>query len=136
MVRPLRYHTGGILRLCLDIEEYRGAIESHLISLGLRLRDLGSEDMGWTDLYNILHYPGPGSPLVTALTKGWGVQEELLATATELLAGGNWQRGGGKGSKPKRLVRPYGDGKESDSKVYGKDPIPMGEFDTWWEEAE
>lgn len=32
--------------------------------------------------------------------------DRLLATAVNLLAAGNWQRGGGKGSKPKPLRLP------------------------------
>lgn len=36
----------------------------------------------------------------------WGIQEHLLAVAVDLLAGANWQRGGGKGMKPKPLSRP------------------------------
>jgi hypothetical protein len=36
----------------------------------------------------------------------WGVQEHLLATVADLLAGANWQRGGGKGQRPKPVPRP------------------------------
>ncbi|WP_406083113.1 hypothetical protein OHA01_26390 [Micromonospora zamorensis] len=36
----------------------------------------------------------------------WSTADHLLASAVELLAGANWQRGGGKGGKPKPLPRP------------------------------
>ncbi|WP_433651027.1 hypothetical protein ACQP2C_32460 [Micromonospora zamorensis] len=36
----------------------------------------------------------------------WSTADHLLASAVELLAGANWQRGGGKGSKPKPMKRP------------------------------
>jgi hypothetical protein len=36
----------------------------------------------------------------------WGIAEHLLAAAVDLLAAGNWQRGGGKGLRPKRVPRP------------------------------
>lgn len=36
----------------------------------------------------------------------WGLQEHLLANIADVLRGANWQRGGGKGSKPKPMPRP------------------------------
>lgn len=37
---------------------------------------------------------------------GWGITEHLLAASVDVLQGANWQRGGGKGTKPKPLPRP------------------------------
>jgi hypothetical protein len=37
---------------------------------------------------------------------GWGIGEHLLAATLDTLRGANWQRGGGKGSKPKPIPRP------------------------------
>lgn len=45
----------------------------------------------------------------TALRDGrvwWGDSEHLLAGIFDLLAGANWQRGGGKGTRPKPIRRP------------------------------
>lgn len=36
----------------------------------------------------------------------WGVTDYLLANAVDALQGANWQRGGGKGSRPKPVHRP------------------------------
>lgn len=36
----------------------------------------------------------------------WGTEAYLLAQAVDLLAGGNYQRGGGRGRRPKPVPRP------------------------------
>ncbi|MGE3835243.1 MAG: hypothetical protein AB7H43_10700 [Acidimicrobiia bacterium] len=36
----------------------------------------------------------------------WGPAEHLLAHVADLLAGANWQRGGGKGQRPSPIPRP------------------------------
>lgn len=59
-------------------------------------------------LVYIRHLP-PGSPLGVALhgdAARWGVTEHLLASAVDALVGANWQRGGGKGQRPKPIQRP------------------------------
>lgn len=51
----------------------------------------------------------PDSPLGIALhgdAARWATSDHLLATAVDLLAGANWQRGGGKRAKPKPIRRP------------------------------
>ena len=51
----------------------------------------------------------------------WGDLEHLMAGAFDLLAAGNWQRGGGKGQRPQPVKRPG-----AGPKVYGK-AIPFAE---------
>lgn len=54
-----------------------------------------------------------------AISKGesaWGLREQLLALNADLVAGGNWQRGGGKGPRPKPIKRP---GAGPDEKQFG-----------------
>jgi hypothetical protein len=46
----------------------------------------------------------------------WSDDTYLLADAVDLLQGGNWQRGGGKGSRPKPVRRPG----QSQGKQYGR----------------
>lgn len=36
----------------------------------------------------------------------WGVPEHLMASVVDLLQGANWQRGGGKSTRPKPIPRP------------------------------
>lgn len=38
----------------------------------------------------------------------WSLTVQMLGRVVDLLAQGNWQRGGGKGPKPKPLPRPGG----------------------------
>lgn len=58
----------------------------------------------------IIRTAGPGTA-ISLWAHGeeatWGIQEELLASIADLLAGANWQRGGGKGKQPKPLERPW-----------------------------
>lgn len=37
---------------------------------------------------------------------GWSLNEHLLALVVDAVRAGNWQRGGGKGAKPKPIPRP------------------------------
>jgi hypothetical protein len=37
---------------------------------------------------------------------GWSVEAQLMALAVDALNGANWQRGDGKGSKPRPIDRP------------------------------
>ena len=51
----------------------------------------------------------PDSPLMIHASKGdsvWQLEHQLLAGIYDATAAGNWQRGGGKGRKPKPVKRP------------------------------
>jgi hypothetical protein len=54
----------------------------------------------------------------------WGDTEHLLAHILDILAAGNWQRGGGKGPRPRACPRP-GKTESDEAKRYGKGGIPM-----------
>ena len=126
---------GGILGLLTLIDEHGEAIEYDLISLGLRLRDLGTDKLSWRDLAVIARQLPRESALARAMVEEssqWGVTEHLLALVVDVLAVANWQRGGGKGSRPKPLPRP---GAQSSGKKFGSDPIPAKDFDAWWNEG-
>lgn len=62
----------------------------------------------------------------------WGPAEYLLASILDALRSGNWQRGGGKGSKPKRTPRP---GEKDKGEKIGSGAIPIKDFDAWWDQA-
>lgn len=69
----------------------------------------------------VAHLPRE-SATVRALTGEqalWGDAEHLLAYIADSLAAANWQRGGGKGPRPRLCPRP-GVRSEDEPKVYGK----------------
>lgn len=55
---------------------------------------------------------------------------QLLASAVDALNAISWQLGGGRGPRPRPIPRPGVDGGE---RVIGSDPIPVRDFDAWWE---
>lgn len=127
---------GGIAGLCWLLSKHAEAIEYDLLALGLRLDDLGTDRLTWRDLYVVVHRSGPGSALIRELEPqraAWAsgaVLADLAAHAVDLLAQGNWQRQGKKSApKPKPVPRP---GKEPQGQKYGSEPIPVKDFDNWW----
>jgi hypothetical protein len=70
---------------------------------------------------------GHGSSLSRAQfgdAASWGVQEHLLAHAVDRLGAGNWQRGGGKGQRPKPVPRPG----RGNSETYTGESVPLDEM--------
>jgi len=63
----------------------------------------------------------------------WDPPTQLLAVIVDLLNAANWQRGGGKGQRPKPIERP-GDHAAKDTKRWGT-PVPLAEgrriLDEW-----
>lgn len=57
--------------------------------------------------------------------------EQVLAVAVDQLQAMNFNLRHGKGQRPKRLQRWW----ESVKKRFGRDPIPLSQFDDWWESA-
>lgn len=113
------------------LDRHQEAIEFDLISLGVRLSDLGGV-LSWRDLYVVVRNLPMSSALARSMSGAeaqWGVTEYLLAQVVDALNGANWQRGGGKGQKPKPTPRPG-----AKAKVLGSKPIPMSEFDQWWDD--
>lgn len=59
----------------------------------------------------------------------WGLVEHLLAANLDALNVANWQRAGGKKrDRPRPIPRP---GVGADRTTYGKDALPLDEFDAW-----
>lgn len=67
-------------------------------------------------------------------TAAWAngeVTAQLLALIGDMIAEGNWQRAGRKNSPhPKPIKRP---GVDSGDKTFGSEPIPISQFNDWWE---
>lgn len=96
--------------------------------------------MSWRDLWVVVRNSGPDSALVRAIhpeLSAWAngaVLADLVALVADLLAVANWQRQGKKSApKPKRIKRP---GAKTDEKKFGSAPIPVKDFDDWWNNPE
>lgn len=101
--------AGGILGLYGLLEQHREAIDYDLLTLGLDLADLGTPRLDWSRLRAVVVYSPPTSALARSMfgdATSWSVSDHLLAAAVDALNAGNWQRGGGKGRRPKRVTRP------------------------------
>lgn len=61
----------------------------------------------------------------------WGLSEHLTAGVLDALHGANWQRGGGKGKRPKPVQRP-GLEPDSEAQTFGKgSALPLDEMAAW-----
>lgn len=124
-----------ILGLLDLIDKHEEALAYDCIGLGLRLRNVGSEDFTWGDLLAIVRQSPRSSALYRAMNpeeSEWGLLEQLLAYNADLTAVANWQRGQGKKKDyPKPIPRP---GIETD-KRFGKDAMSIDEMAAWlgWE---
>ncbi|MFD8618262.1 hypothetical protein [Streptomyces sp. NPDC059513] len=124
-------HT-DILILVNLIDEHEEALAYDCIALGLRLRDVGSEDFTWGDLWTIVLQSPRSSALYRAMNPdeyAWGIEEQLLAAAVDALNVANWQRGQGKKKDfPAPIPRP---GVEAPDNKFGKEALPMDEMTDW-----
>ncbi|MFE9497264.1 hypothetical protein [Streptomyces collinus] len=124
-----------ILGLLSLMDKHEEAIAYDCITLGLRLRNVGSEDFSWGDLLAIVRQSPRSSALFRAQHPEeavWGHQEQLLALIADTLAAANWQRAQGKKKDyPKPIPRP---GVEGDKK-FGNEAVSIDEMASWlgWE---
>lgn len=129
MVGGLAYLSPGILGLLDLVEDHWEALDYTLLELGLDLNDLGTERLSWSRLWAVVRW----SPSTSALSKSmhgedaeWSIDTHLLASAVDALRAGNWQRGGGKGKRPKPVERPGKD--DQNKKTYGGSrTVPLDE---------
>lgn len=124
-----RRDAGGIQGLCELIDKHKEAVEFDLISLGLRLDDLGTQRLSWRDMLVITRRMPDGSALdraINPLTWRWGLAEYLLAAIFDSSEVANWQRGDGRRhNAPKPTERP---GVATPGQVIGEGAIPMDEM--------
>lgn len=105
-----------------------------LIGMGLRLRDVGSPEFSWGDLWIVLRQSGRDTALYRAMNPDdheWTVPALLLAEIADGVNVGNWQRGSGKKRDyPKPIPRP---GVVPDAQVYGgkSSALPIDEMAEW-----
>lgn len=116
------------------MEEHQEAVEFDLIGAGLRWAEVGSARLSWRDLWVLVRRWQKVSDTATCEAvhgAQWDRQSQLLAAAVDVLAVANWQRAGDKNNpRPKPIPRP---GVAPTGVSYGSDPIPISEFDDWWE---
>ncbi|MET7741978.1 hypothetical protein [Streptomyces sp. NPDC005385] len=136
-VKRLKGASYSEILMLLDLlHEHEEAVAYDCICVGLRLRDVGTEDFTWGDLLAIVRQSPRSSALFRSLYPDeavWAHQEQLLATIADALHVGNWQRGqGNKKDYPKPIPRP---GVKPESEKFGKDAVTLDEISSWlgWE---
>lgn len=134
-----RADSGGILGLNRDVlsePNARQALQYDLIVRGLTLDHLGSEAFTWYDLATFVKHVQlePHSALAKELHgEVWTIEAQLLASIADTLASANWQRAGKKSApRPKPIPRPW---EKAKATAFGKDAIPISQFNDWWESA-
>lgn len=125
----LRYQAGGILGLLRLVKKHEESLRYDLFMAGRSLDDLGTPALSWIDLRALVKW----APMTSAYARSYYGHEvaawasldvQISALIADLLASGNWQRSGGKGSKPKPLKRPG-----SDTKIGGKTVMELDQMD-------
>lgn len=110
-------HRGGILSLLALHEKHPEAVEYELLSLGIRWRDIPSEQANWRDAWVAIKCRPNGGALHRALDPegaNWSVTDFILARLTHSLeqhATDFRQAHGDKRAKPPKRIRVPGMGK-------------------------
>lgn len=138
MAEGLGARPGGIFGLQLEVlsvPERARALRVDLLRAGRSLDDLGSEALSWTDLAAFVavtqteHNSALGE--IVRGHKMWSIEAQLMAVVADSVAIANWQRAGRKTApKPKPIPRPW---EKPKSQSFGKDPVKVRDFNTWWD---
>lgn len=123
---------GEIMGLIDILEEYESSITYDCLTLGFRLRLLGTQAFSWGELLAIVQ----NSPRISAFYRAqnpadwmWDETTQLLANIDHALRIANWQRSEGKEADfPEPIKRP---GEESDDKQINSSALPMNEMADW-----
>lgn len=95
---------------------------------------LGTEQLTWRDLRIFVMGAARESAYVRSVAgeaAAWGPVEHLLASLVDVMQLANWQRAGDRNARrPEALQRP---GVKAPGQQLGSDPIPVSQFDDWWE---
>lgn len=133
MAEGCRCEPGGIGSLRRLLDEFPEAVEYDLITLGLRLRDLGTERLTWRDLKVIVtRMPPHKSALAFERNPDdapWGLTEHLLAEVTDVQRLALWAKtkdGSKNRNRPKPIERP---GRRPER--FGKKPLMLERMKDW-----
>lgn len=143
MERGLGHHAGGISDLLRLADEHGGALEYDLMTrAGATLADIPAR-VPWTALRSFVTHLRDGSALVAELhpeLSAWGTAWGAAAIAADLFdlvaalryefALANTPKGRRRPAKPRPYPRP---GAKDDVPRIGRDPIPIKDFDEWWD---
>lgn len=92
----------------------------------MRLSAALAGERTWSEIFALISQLPRQSRFATAVIgHTWEDRDYLLAYAVDLLAGANWQRGGGKGRQPQPLRRP---GDENVERYGGKTTYSVDEM--------
>lgn len=100
---------GGICGLVgfLDDEKYRDALTVDLMRVGRSIHQAGSPALSWLEVRAFIKHAPPSSALravTDPLAEFASPTAMMSALALDALHGANWQRGGGKGARPKPVL--------------------------------
>lgn len=128
-----RCDAGGIQSLRRLLDEYSEAVEYDLISLGLRIDDLGTERLSWRDLKVIItRMPQERSALAAERhpeDSAWGLLHMLTAELVDVQRVALWAKtkdGAKNRNRPKPIERP---GRRPEK--FGKKPLELDKMRDW-----
>lgn len=104
MGRTFWPQAGGIGGVVAELRDHGDAIQADLLRAGWHLRELTL-----AELSSWIRHPARDSSHARALLGTdyeWTLETQLLAGVHDRLAEANWQRGNGKGPRPKPIPRP------------------------------
>ena len=109
------------------------------------LRDLGGR-LSWASMAHFVQWLPPGSATSRATNPDvdvWASGDMTAAVVADLIdavnmlryewALGNTPKGRRRPKRPKRYPRPWAKDDDAGGQRYGRDPIPVSQFDAWWE---
>jgi hypothetical protein len=111
------------------------AIEADLLRAGFTLKDLGKR-VTWRAVLAFVKRAPQDSAVYREMVGEdavWTLEAQLMALAVDVLNIANFQRGSGKGTKPKPLERPGV--RPKGREVYGdrSDAVSPAEFRSFWD---
>lgn len=134
--------AGGIAGLCQLIEEHGAALDYDLLTkTSYNLRDIGGA-LPWGALLHFVQFLPRDSALKSDMEPTTDAERWTRGDATATILADlydlvstlrNEMAAKGSGKKPKG-IKPYPrPGKKKNTEHFGKDPIPVAQFEDWWE---
>lgn len=117
------------------VTEHGEALTYDLLTVGMRLRDLGTDALTWEELLAVVRQQPQDSALGRAVhgaDVAWGLPEQLLAAIADTLAMQFWaDHNRRKAHKPKPIERPGVT--ETETAVFGNadSAMTIEDFDLW-----